>query len=72
MEHGFQIQPSAYYDGKSVCELLNVKRSSLDKERQRGDLRAVRRAGQFLYRGQWLLDWLSDTPTDQSEVSPNG
>ncbi|WP_417745566.1 helix-turn-helix domain-containing protein [Rosistilla oblonga] len=82
MEQGFQINPDTFYPTAAVCDLLNIKKSSLDKERQRGVVKATRKAGQYIFRGSSLVAWLespdspqssnslgsNDRPTGQSEV----
>ncbi|WP_417735260.1 helix-turn-helix domain-containing protein [Rosistilla oblonga] len=70
MEQGFQINPHAFYPTEAVCDLLNIKKSSLDKERQRGAVQATRKAGQYIFRGSSLLVWLESPDSPQSANSP--
>ena len=58
MKEGIKIDPDAFYDTDLICDLLQVKRSSLDKIRRSGELKSVKKINKHVCRGQWLIDWL--------------
>lgn len=55
---GFEIKPAAYYDADAIIAGLGLSETALNRARRSNELRSTRRGGRFLYRGQWLIDWI--------------
>ena len=57
-EHYFTIHPNAVYTDGEIRLALSLTSATLARARRERKLRFTRQGRQFLYRGQWLLDWL--------------
>lgn len=59
MVDGAEIRESAFYDDLSVERRLGVPERDQKRARDSGELRFTKKGKQILYRGSWLLEWLS-------------
>lgn len=64
-----KIDPDAIYPEGSVVLFLEIPSSALARARREGALRFRRVGGRTLYLGQWLLDWLGQTPRCRKGVT---
>lgn len=71
MRDGVKIDPESYYDGDLLFSLLDLPHSTLARARRSGRLRYTRAGNRILYRGQWILDWLVETPRITSSNGGN-
>lgn len=55
----FKIDPDGFYDEAVLLRVFRFKPAALDRARKTGRLRHTRAGGAVLYRGQWLLEWLT-------------
>jgi hypothetical protein len=53
------IDTDAFYDDRSLMDLLGVSELALTKARQSGTLKYTRKGQRILYRGAWVVAWLS-------------
>jgi hypothetical protein len=53
-----RIDTNAFYDEESSSRTLGLRRSAVALARRRGELKAVRRGGKYLIRGDWLESWI--------------
>lgn len=69
MSEPFTIIPDAVYSEGELREYLSLTSAAVARARRTGKLRFARQGNQFLYRGQWLLDWLeADATARQPET----
>lgn len=52
------IEPDDIYDDAALVLTFGLTFAALARARRVEGLRHVRRCGRFLYRGQWLIEWL--------------
>lgn len=65
----FVIEPSAVYSDADVRLGLGLTSATLTRARREGRLRFSRQGHSFLYRGQWLMDWLEQDADARQSVS---
>jgi hypothetical protein len=78
MTSPFRFDSDAVYDDGTLRLALGLTAATLARARRRGHLHYARKGNRTLYRGRWILDWLTaDTrPTGdrpcrtQEEASP--
>ena len=60
-----KIDLDALYDDGSIQLSLGLAPSCVEKARKRGELRATRKGGRWLYLGRWIHEWLTaDEPKE--------
>ena len=57
----FKIDPEAIYSDGEVRLGLDLTGSAIATARRKKLLRFTRQGKRYLYRGQWILDWLDLT-----------
>lgn len=63
---GLIIEPDAIYPQRAIRDALSISPATFAAARRAGELPFIRKGKTFLYRGEWLLSWLSP----QSNVAP--
>jgi hypothetical protein len=53
------VHPTGIYTEAQVRALLGLRPSTVSTAVRKGDLRVSRRAGKYLFTGQWILDWVA-------------
>ena len=53
-----KIDPEAWYSDSDVFLRLDIQTAVQAQARKAGQLRFIQRGTTFLYKGQWVLDWL--------------
>ena len=56
---GIEINPDAYYDLDALILNAGLRENAIVKARRSGELRSTKLGGDFLFRGQWIVDWLN-------------
>jgi hypothetical protein len=64
-----KILPDAWYTKDQLIELLGLSGPALDQARYRRELRCAKRAGQLLFRGEWVEAWLTGEPCERHELA---
>jgi hypothetical protein len=60
----FSFEPDKFYSDALAQKVSGLTRSAFEQGRKSGKLKSVKRGHTCIYKGQWLLDWL--TPDDDS------
>ncbi len=68
------VHPTAIYTEAQLRALLGLKPSSVSTAVRKGELRVARRAGKYLFTGQWILDWVTsgEVKRDRGADPPGG
>ncbi len=64
----FHIDPAAVYDDATIVLSLGIPSTILAKARRKGDLRFCRRGRRYFHLGKWLLNWLTEEPSQSKEA----
>jgi hypothetical protein len=66
---GIRLEPDAYYSEAEFLKHSGFAPTALEQGRRSGDLRFVKRGHARVYKGSWLISWLSPTPTNARQLA---